>query len=463
MKTKQQFVLVCLSASALLQFSSGSTFAQTSSVGQWSAVQNWPIVAVHSHLLPNGKVLFWPYSDGIYVWDPATAAVSSAANAGRNVFCSCHSFLADGRLIVPGGHVRNNFGLASASIYDATANTWTAVPNMNAGRWYPSTTTLPNGDVLVTSGDANRKNNTLPQVYQVANNTWRNLTSAELQLTLYPRTFVAPNGRVFFATGTSRYLDTAGTGSWTTVGNTRTSGRDNYGSAAMYEPGKVLWAGGGDPPTATCEVIDLNQASPAWRLVGSMATPRRQNNVTILPDGKVLVTGGSSGRGFNDDTSPVLTAELWNPATETWTTMASHDPTVYRGYHSTALLLADGRVLSAGGDNEPNAEVFSPPYLFNGARPTISSAPASVTYGQAFSVSTADAASITKVTFTAISSVTHAQNWHQRFVNLSFSAGSGSLSVTAPSGANIAPPGYYLLWIINGSGVPSTANFVRLN
>src|SRR6185503_12238791 len=142
--------------------------------------------------------------------------------------------------------------------------------------------------------DTNYSNNTLPQVWQVSSSTWRNLTSAQLGLPLYPRTFVAPNGRVFFATSTSRYLDTTGAGAWSTVGNTVFAGRDNYGSACMDQNGRVFWFGGGDPPTASCERIDLTNATPQWTAVASMPQPRRQNNATILPDGKFLVTGGSA-------------------------------------------------------------------------------------------------------------------------------------------------------------------------
>ena len=434
--------------------------AQTS--GQWSGVQNWPIVSVHTHLLPTGKVMFYPYSDDPRLWDPANSSITTLPRAGYNIFCTGHSFLSDGRMFVTGGHVENGWGLNDASYYDPVANTWTRLPDMNNGRWYPSSTTLANGDVLITSGsyDTNYSNNTLPQVWQVGSGSWRNLTSAQLGLPLYPRTFLAPNGRVFFATSTSRYLDTAGTGSWTTVGNTRFGGRDNYGSAAMYDIGKILWAGGGDPPTATCEIIDLNAGTPTWNFTGNMGTARRQNNLTILPDGRVLVTGGSSGAGFNNDTSPAHSAEVWNPATGTWTPWASS--TRYRGYHSTALLLPDGRVLSSGGDGQPNAEIFSPPYLFNGARPTISSSPATGNYGQTIFVGTPNATAITKVTLTRISSVTHAQNWDQRFLNLSFAQAAGGLNVTLPSSANNCPPGHYLLWILNGSGVPSVAPFIRV-
>ena len=113
-----------------------------------------------------------------------------------------------------------------------------------------------------------------------------------------------------------------------------------------------------------------------------MHTARRQLNATMLPDGTVLVTGGSSGAGFNNAAAPVFTAERWDPAQNSFTELAS--ATRYRGYHSMALLLPDGRVLSSGGDNQPNAEVFSPPYLFKGARPVVTSSPSSITYGESF-------------------------------------------------------------------------------
>jgi hypothetical protein len=419
------------------------------------------VVSVHTQLLATGKILFWDYSGNSYLWDPATAAITQPAQPGRNLFCAGNSSMADGKVFVPGGHIENNVGLQSASYYDPFTNAWTNVPDMNAGRWYPSSTTLANGDVLVTSGDTDvGLNNDLPQVYQVGTNSWRDLSGANLAMVLYPRTFLAPNGIVFFATSTSRYLDTSGTGTWTVVANKINAGTDNYGSAAIYQPGKVIFCGGADPPTRNCETIDLTVPAPTWTAATPMSSPRRQLNVSLLPDGKLLATGGSSGAGFDNSTTPVLAAEVWDPATGLWNTLAS--ATQYRGYHSCATLLPDGRVLSSGGDTSPNAEVFSPPYLFNGPRPTITSAPASVGVGQAFFVGTPNAASITKVTFTRLGNETHAFNWNQRINVLGFTQASGGLNVTAPSSANVSPPGHYLLWIINGSGVPSIAAIVRV-
>ena len=146
---------------------------------------------------------------------------------------------------------------------------------------------------------------------------------------------------------------------------------------------------------------------PDWTSAGSLSSPRRHLNATVLPDGQVLVTGGVSGGGFNDVSSGVRAAEIWNPATNEWTTLASN--AVTRAYHSVSILMVDGTVLhGASGDaNVPgtgtpypaqrNHEIFRPPYLFKGARPEIADAPASVGYGQSFTVTTPAAAQITHV------------------------------------------------------------------
>jgi hypothetical protein len=441
--------------------------AQSASpLGQWSAVLSWPNIAVHTHLLPTGKVLFhpeWELGDNQHLWDPLTGAVARAAFAGYNLFCSGHTLLADGRLLVAGGHVSQSVGLASASIYDPASDSWTRLPDMNGGRWYPTTTALANGDVLVVSGSIRSGlNNNLPQVWQAASGSWRSLTGAQLDLPLYPFMYLAPNGRVFMAgpRQLTRYLDTSGGGSWTTVGNSNFGSR-SAGSSVMYDDGKVLIVGGGDPPTASAEVIDLNAPAPAWRYVAPMASARKQHNATLLPDGKVLVTGGSCGSGNDNAACPVQAAELWDPATERWTTLASN--AVYRGYHSTALLLPDGRVLSAGGDRGgPNAELYAPPYLSRGPRPTIAAAPASVTYGQTFLVQTPDAARIAGVTWIRLASVTHAFDQSQRINRLAFSPTAGGLSVTAPASANLSPPGHYMLFVVDGDGVPSVASIVAV-
>lgn len=438
-------------------------------VGQWAAPLGWPISPIHASMLPTGRVLFHGETAGtgqLRIWNPADSSLTSPAEPGYNLFCAAHTFTGDGRLFYTGGQFATynqnpDDGLATAKYYDPFTNTWTGLPNMSGDRWYPTNTMLANGDILVLAGgDAVQGTNLLPQVWQVGSGTWRNLTGAQMSLPYYPETFLAPNGRVFLADFTSRYLDTAGTGAWSTVGNMSVSGRNNYGCACVYEPGKILFAGGADPPTETAEVIDLNQPAPAWRQVASMAFKRRQNNLTLLPDGKVLVTGGSQGPGFDNTSASVFAAELWDPATETWSTLASAQR--HKGYHSFGLLLPSGKVLT-GGQSGWHGEVYSPPYLFKGAQPTTSSAPDSVNYGQVFFVGTPDGASIADVTMVRLSSVTHSINMGQWFNRLSFSAATGGLNVTAPASGNVCPPGYYMLFVLNGSGVPSVARFVRVS
>ena len=204
----------------------------------------------------------------------------------------------------------------------------------------------------------------------------------------------------------------------------------------MYDVGKILVAGGART-TNTAEVIDLNQVAPVWHWATPMAYARRHLNLTVLPTGEVLATGGVAGTAFDDVSTGVHAAEIWNPGTGQWTTLASN--AVTRGYHGTSLLLPDGRVLNAGSGggagapNELNAELFSPPYLFRGARPVITSAPSSVQYGASFRILTPDAATITHMAFIRLGAVTHAFDENQRFQRLSFTADATGLTVTAPT------------------------------
>jgi hypothetical protein len=208
-----------------------------------------------------------------------------------------------------------------------------------------------------------------------------------------------------------------------------------------------------------------------------MAFGRRQHNLTVLADGSVLATGGnSSGANLVDLNHGVYAAELWNPATGQWKTLAAMQVT--RQYHSTALLLPDGRVLSAGGGIcgtcdqvgylAKNAEIFSPPYLFQAdgtpaPRPVIDSAPSVIGYNGALDIGTASPAAITKVALIRLGAVTHSDNMEQRYVPLAFTAGASSLTATGPANANIAPPGLYMLVIVDANGVPSVARMISVH
>ena len=447
------------------------TLAQTpQTVGKWENGPNFPFVPVHINLLRDSTVMIWrseaPGEDGPRIWNPVTGALTIPNRAGYNNFCSAHTFLPDGRLFVAGGHISDYVGLRDASIFNPVTNSWTRQPLMNLGRWYPTLTGLPNGDVLVVSGsdDVTTGNNTLPQVWQFATGTWRDLTSAQLSLPLYPYMFLAPNGLVFNAGPevTTRYLNTTGTGAWTPVADRTFKAERLYSGAVMYEPGRILVAGGGDTPTNTAEVIDLNGPNPSWRAVGSMSAPRQMMNATMLPDGTVLASGGTKGPGFanSEPGMPILTAEIWTPAAGTWSTMAT--ATIPRLYHSTALLLPDARVLVTGGEKYTQTEIFSPPYLFAGTRPSITSAPSTASKGQSIFVGTPDAAGVTGVTWIALPAVTHTNNMNQGFFrSTSIAQVTGGINTTAPNDPTV-PPGFYMLFLLKSGGVPSTAKIVQL-
>jgi hypothetical protein len=240
----------------------------------------------------------------------------------------------------------------------------------------------------------------------------------------------------------------------------------DYGSYAMFDYGRILVAGGGSS-TANTRSIDIRSGSAVEVVSGDMNIGRRQLNLTVLADGQVLATGGhSAGRRADGlkDSGGDGNLVSWKLAAR----MAKS-----RQYHSTALLLPDGRVVSGGQGlcdqscaAEANIEIYSPPYLFNAdgstaARPVISSAPATATYGGSLQVSSAQASSIVKVHLVKPGSVTHSTNFTQRLIPLSFTVSGTTLNVTAPVNSNIAPPGDYMLFIVNAQGTPSVAKFVR--
>ena len=433
--------------------------------GSWTDPFPWPSVAIHLSLLPSGKVLSWGLDGAPLVWDPQTRDFTEVPSQSE-LFCAGHSLLPDGRVLVAGGHISSDHGIPDISIFSPATGSWTQSAPMRRGRWYPTSTTLANGHVVILAGrDEVGDEVAEPEVWSPSG--IRQLTGASLVLPYYPRTFVAPNGLVFYAgeQTTSRYLSTAGKGSWTNVGSRRYGARP-YGAAVMYELGKILYAGGGRT-TNTAEVINLNAGAPTWQWTGSMAYARRNLNATVLPDGQVLVTGGSSHPSYNDVTQAIRAAEMWNPATGLWTTMASNS--VSRTYHSTSLLLPDGRVLHAGSGEgagmpkELSAELYSPPYLSKGPRPTLADGLELVGWGTTFSVQTPDAADIAKVSLIRLGSVTHAFDMNQRLLWLSFTRGSGSLTVTAPSSGAHAPPGHYMLFLVNQNGVPSIGRIVKVS
>jgi Domain of unknown function (DUF1929)/Carbohydrate binding domain len=458
--------------------------------GKWSGVQAWPLLAIHTSLLPNGQVLTWdsnaddvesntihehPYKPTrASLWNPITNSFTSAdANTGKDLFCAGLNLLANGNLLVAGGNqVPENGAHNALTIFNPNSKTWSRGPDMAFDRWYPSVTALANGDALITGGGPS-----IPEVYSgAASGSIRSLSTASLAVELYPWMQLAPNGKVvhFGPEPTLHSLETNNTGGWTTLGSRDDFLRD-YGSYAMFAPGKILVTGGGVSLDSriSSQILNINDGLVVSG-AANMNFRRRQHNLTILPDGKVIATGGvGSGAKQIDVRSPVLAAEVWNPSANRWEVMASEN--IPRQYHSTALLLPDGRILSAGGGfcgNCPlttyfhkDGQIFSPTYLFNkdgtpAKQPVITSAPATATYGSSFAVKTDT--DIARVTLVALSSVTHSVNMNQRFMELSFTKSGNDSTVTTPANPNLAPPGTYMLFVLNAQGVPSVARMLKL-
>lgn len=497
---------------------------ETSAVrGQWGAVFGLPNVAVHAHVLATGVVLMWGRRDSPdqsletdppsplhvgqppapparctpFLWDPSTKqatmtprpTLGDPAGTNANLFCGGHAFLPDGRLLAAGGHLADGSGLSQTTLYDPRSDTWTPSAVMKHGRWYPTLTSLPDGSVLILSGSFGPKgaslNNTAPEVWKGGALT-EILQNPAGAFDLYPRMHVASSGLVFMSGSLQQswVLDISGGGKWTPGPSKVANGQRDYAPSVLYDVDKIIYIGGGNPPTANADLIDLSQAHPKWTATAPMSFPRRQHNATILPDGSVLVTGGTRSGGGGppqnfdnlDLGQPVHVAELWDPNSQQWTELAAE--AIDRCYHSTAVLLPDATVLSAGGgeffpieavteENDPadshrDAQIFSPPYLFKGARPVITAAPDTAVYGEPFHVETPQPDDIEQVTWVRLSSVTHSFNTGQRFNRLSSQATAGGLDVTPPATPNVCPPGHYMMFLINRAGVPSVAKIMQV-
>jgi hypothetical protein len=447
-----------------------------------------PINPIHTALLYNGDV-FIVSGSGNYppnttyqwaIWNPQAGTITVQTSTW-DMFCDGMVVLPDGRPLVFGGTLQYDpfLGQSRSAMYDVLANTLTDQQNMAHGRWYPSGTVLSNGNAMVFSGtNESGVTNTTVEIYQLGVG-WSTPYTAPWTPPLYPRMHLLPNGNVFYSgSTTSSSIFNPTTTTWTTgVATTNYSGTRTYGTSVLfpltpansYKP-KVIIMGGGNPATATTEIIDLSAATPAWVYGPNMSAPRIEMNATILPSGNILALGGS----LNDEDSATaaLNADLYNPVTNTFSSAGTE--AYDRLYHSVSLLMPDATVWVAGsnperGTFEPHMEIYSPAYLFNAdgslaTRPTISSVSTPVIgYGSAFTVTTPNAASISTVVLMRNGAVTHAFNMDQRYVGLSFTAGSGVLNVTGPPNGNIAPPGYYMLFLVNSAGVPSVSSMVQIS
>jgi Domain of unknown function (DUF1929)/Glyoxal oxidase N-terminus len=495
--------------------------AQTATQGQWSTVLDpnnptqpllAPINPIHAALLSNGKLLIlagsgncspsqWgcpgypntsyagPYGpsngSGAALYDPIARSFTQFS-VSWDMFCSSMVLLPDGRALIVGGTKQYEpfEGASNTSIFNPSTNTFAdAFPPspyaMAQGRWYPTVTTLGDGRAMAFSGlDGSGNINKEVEIYAVATG-WSSPQVASWTPELYPRMHLLPNGKVFNSgPNAASYLFDPSTKAWSYVTYENYPWR-GYGTSVLlpltpannYDP-KVMIMGGNNPATATTEIIDLGAVNPTWQYGPSMSQPRIEMNAVILPTGKVLALGGSTYDETATAANPAsLNADLYDPATNTFSSAGAN--AYPRLYHSMALLLPDATVWVAGGNPswgtyEPHTEIYKPAYLFqsNGApaiQPSISSVSSpSVTWGQQFTVQSPNAASISSVVLVRNGAVTHSFNADQRLVGMSFNYGRKRLNVTAPPNQNIAPPGYYLLFLVNNSGVPSVASSIKL-
>lgn len=545
-------------------------------VGKWGgALIPFKTVPLHISLLPNGKLLYWgrdkvnsrDVRDGCwtYVVDPAnfnpdvvtTPATAEIRNTTTNLFCSAHSFLPDGRLLVSGGHdtwdgdpLVEAIGEPDINIFDYHTNTWAVSPSptppqggaplhMQNGRWYPGSVVLENGDVAIFSGyywdrdhyptpsfpsrnsvtDRYRFNpqgvgTVEPFDFGTTVPTNDILNYSYLHLVLDGKVFVAgPQSGVYATAWMFDPSEPTPAQRYHTYDATGLVHKD--GASVLYDAvkSKVLNLGGTNGGSTTnneARTINLSATSPGemgWKIDNSMAYKRRYPTATILPDGKVLVSGGTQCSGSNEircapdfpnPTAHVINPELWTPpagpgAMGTWATMSPAPSGVPRVYHSMAILLPDATVLIGGGGlpgalgeqydpgtdagrtfGHKDAEIFYPPYLFNpggtpAQRPTISWVQSHlvgqdrlVGLGQSIKIGTPDAQNVRDVVLIRVGSVTHTTSQDQRRVPLSFTASGNELNVVMPATGRLCPPGPYMLFLVNQSGTPSVAAMMSI-
>jgi fibronectin type 3 domain-containing protein len=479
--------------------------------GQWTTLAyQMPINPISATLLHTGKVLIVAGSENdarnnsegsesyrAAVWDPTGTTQSSIAvqNLTYDVFCSGTAALPDGRPLVVGGTSDYSFtGDNRASFFDPATGTFVQSQSMVDGRWYATAIPLGDGRIMAFSGTklGGGTNNTV-EIYRIGSTGtgWSSPTTAPFVPPLYPRMEVLPNGKVFYTghgSGTSNangWTFDPAAGTWTISAPTTLN--RSYGSVVMlpllgpaYTPKIMALGGGGNPATASTEIIDLSASTPSWTPGPDMSTGRIQMDAVLLPDGTVLAMGGSVNNESPD--GPGKTADLYHPATGNFTNAGT--ASYSRLYHSTALLLPDARVMSMGSNPGSRGrylaaiEIYTPPYLYDSndrvitARPVITGVtPASgvVGYNTPFSVTYTSASVISAAVLARPGSVTHAFDMDQRLIGLCgpapqppCSAGGGTLSLTSPPNGNIAPPGYYMLFLLDSAGVPSKATFIQL-
>jgi hypothetical protein len=493
--------------------------ASAQTAGSWVSGNNTSTIAIHASMMPNGKIFYFAgsgyhssHQDGPFearVLDPNTGSESNVS-ISEDVFCAGQAPLPNGNILIAGGTLRYDIapdncngkwqGLKSAYEFNWSSQTLTKLTSMKHGRWYPTCVTMPDGNVMVTAGyDQYGDHNRLVEIYDSSSKSWTikqassggstytvgassigtcsgagnpSYSGAAPNIFLYPRMHLLPSGNIVVAGMLDDIrLWNRSTGSWSLLG-TSTPAYRHYGTTILLpltnstsEKGKILIVGGSptaaDPATTSCSILDFNAGNPQVRSVDVLQYGRKYVAPVILPDGKVVVFGGA-GQGTSN---PRKVPEMFNAATETWTSLAAAN--VARVYHQVSMLLPDGRVWTAGSTSARNnwelrTEFFRPSY-FSATRPTISGAPTVGAYGESITIPTPNGSSIIRASLVKLPDTTHHYDANMRCVMLNLETSTlSSVTVEAPLNANLAPPGYYYIHVINSSGIPSAARIIKI-
>jgi hypothetical protein len=501
-------VIICL---CVLDAASEKALAQAQVTGQWALLSyTMPVNPIHVGLMHTGQVLIVAGSENnpvnhnktskAAVWDLGGGKITRTRDLNWAVFCNGWAFFPDGRCFVIGGtanydpfkgEARTTVFDPLAHQFDPAAHQFCEMQNMAHGRWYATGIVLADGRIMTFSGlDEKGATNNTVEFYTVGSGFSSAFLEHNYTAKLYPWLHLLPNGKVVNSGGSPQtwMYDPANPSAWQNIATTSTGLDRTFGNSVLLPllppnyAARVMILGGGVPnATATTEIIDFSKSTPAWVKMDDMPSGARvEGNSVLLPNGKVLVQGGS--RVNNDASTATLNADLFDPATNTWSSTnpgGAGKAQFPRLYHSVALLLPDATVATTGsnpkrGHSDRHIEIYSPAYLFNAdgslaKRPVITDAPLSIGYNSVpFTVQTPEALNIESVVLVKPGSDTHAFDMEQRLVGLTFTATSGALTVNAPPNSNIAPPGYYMLFVVNRPvlnrpGVPSVAKFVQVS
>ncbi|MBV9595474.1 MAG: DUF1929 domain-containing protein [Chloroflexi bacterium] len=473
-------------------------------MGTWQVLSyQAPILPIHAALMHTGKVLFFAgsgndpsnrsdqaLSQGDAVWDVNAGTFSrptvpsSPSGHPPDLFCAGQSFRPDGQLMVAGGTLQYDpfYGLSTAFFFNPSTQQWTFKPSMHNGRWYPTLLTLGSGRIFALGGNgANGQDVRQPEIYSPTYKNGWNAFPITSDFPDYAQVVLLADGRLFFSgacmggnNGVSpRTLTLPGSFSQpiaeTPVPGLANADASDQATTVLLPPAQaqrvMVLGGGGSNGMAVNRVaiVDFTAANPAYASAPSLQYARMHLGAVLLPDRTVFVCNGS--QMSEDVTTSVLPAEIYNPATNTWTTVET--PSVPRVYHSIAMLLPDGRVLTAGGNpsrgsDELRLEIYSPSYMTR-ARPVIQSAPTSVKHGGTMTIQTPQAGSIAWVSLIRPSANTHSCDTEQRLVDAPIGSRTAtSITAAVTSNLNLAPSGYYMLFVTDTAGTPSIARWVQL-